>query len=95
MRVTFLILVVKGVNLNENTHNTVDWIMLSLNFALDFLRNYDLPLPYSLPIRMGRKQVRLRVNLFSLENRTRDLNWKVEVGTLAPWCIMGPDITWT
>ena len=43
----------------------------------------------------GKKQVRLRVNLFSLENRTRDLNWKVEVGTLAPWCIMVPDITWT
>ena len=73
----------------------VDWIMLSLNFALDFLKNYDLPLPCSLPIRMGTKQVRLRVNLFSLENRTRDLNWKVEVGTLAPWCIMVLDITWT
>lgn len=50
---------------------------------------------------MGTKQARLSVNLFSLsvnlfsvENRTRELNWKVTMGALPPWCIMVPDITW-
>ena len=42
---------------------------------------------------MGTKQARLSVNLFSLENRKRELNWKVAMGTLAPWCIMLPEIT--
>ena len=50
-----------------------------------------IPLSYSLPVCMGI----LSVNLFSLENRTRELNWKTSMGTLAPWCIMVPDITWT
>ena len=54
------------------------------------LRN-TRPLSYSLPICMGR----LRVKLFSLENRTRELNLRTSTGTLAPWCIMVPDITWT
>ena len=49
------------------------------------------PLSYSLPVCMGR----LSVKLFSLENRTRELNLRTSMGTLAPWCIMVPDITWT
>ena len=48
-------------------------------------------LSYSLPICMGR----LSVKLFSLENRMRELNWETSMETLAPWCIMVPDITWT
>ena len=91
----FFLLVAKRVNEDEKTYNTIDVDNTHNKVLYETSLRSTRPPSCSLPICMGTKKARLSVNLFSLENRTRELNWQNSIGTLAPCCIMVPDITWT